>query len=389
MMGQMLEREKPSNVTLQHRICLYGRYELNNDGLYQYKEYDGSVVTPNEYYKLSDGNEHFFGYDNKYNRFYFYTDNIIGYYTPTQLVDTKEFKKRLLDNKVPLFSIEDVPQIKNIARNILDKIYKEKNDGIIDKRRVVKEEQRKKVISDSIEVINKYKKDHTWHDLTLDNPISLYCVFCNDEHIERELQIVSLSSDTIYYLKNKPTISMLGKVYRELHFGKITEKLKHDKNFNKHVKIWNDSILLHNKLTNNDATKYNFNSLYQYKAGTIKEAPYGFIESWGWNLNSADGVEPYFTYYNTSEKTIKYIDFYFNLYNAVGDKCYLKYVKSHTGSVRGVGPVKADSSGSWSWERATHYTTADASEMRIVKIVITYMDKTVRTLTGNAIKYNN
>lgn len=46
MMGQMLEREKPSNVTLQHRICLYGRYELNNDGLYQYKEYDGSVVTP-------------------------------------------------------------------------------------------------------------------------------------------------------------------------------------------------------------------------------------------------------------------------------------------------------------------------------------------------------
>lgn len=159
-------------------------------------------------------------------------------------MDTKEFKKRLLDNKVPLFSIEDVPQIKNIARNILDKIYKEKNDGIIDKRRVVKEEQRKKVISDSIEVINKYKKDHTWHDLTLDNPISLYCVFCNDEHIERELQIVSLSSDTIYYLKNKPTISMLGKVYRELHFGKITEKLKHDKNFNKHVKIWNDSIIL-------------------------------------------------------------------------------------------------------------------------------------------------
>ena len=27
-------------------------------------------------------------------------------------------------------------------------------------------------------------------------------------------------------------------------------------------------------------------------------------------------------------------------------------------------------------------------EMKIVKIVITYMDKTVRTLTGNAIKYN-
>ena len=88
------------------------------------------------------------------------------------------------------------------------------------------------------------------------------------------------------------------------------------------------------------------------------------------------------------DKSIKYVDFYFSLYNAVGDKCYLKYSKSYTGSVRGVGPVESDCSGSWTWDRATHYTTADASEMRIVKIVITYMDKTVKTLIGNAIKFN-
>jgi hypothetical protein len=76
------------------------------------------------------------------------------------------------------------------------------------------------------------------------------------------------------------------------------------------------------------------------------------------------------------------------LYNDVGDKCFLKYNKSYTGSVRGVGPVETDRSASWNWDRATHYTSADASEMRIVKIVITYMDKTVKTLTGNAIKLN-
>lgn len=387
-MGQMLEREKPSLVTTQHRICFYGRYELNKDGLYQYKEYDDNVVAPNEYNLLSEGKERFFGYDNKYNRFYFYTNNIIGYYSPTQLVDTKEFKKRIIANKVPLFSIEDVPQIKTIARSIMDKLYKEKNDSIIEKRRMAKEQQYEKKIRDSVETIKKYKKNHTWHDLTLDAPISLYCSLCNDNHLERELYIISLSSDTIYFLENRPTIAMLGKSYSKLHYGKITEQLKHDKTFNSHIKIWRDSLMLHNELTNSDAVKINYHGYRQYKAGIIKEAPYGFIENWGWNLNSADGVEPYFAYFNTSEKTIRYVDFYFNLYNAVGDKCYLKYNKSYTGSVRGVGPVKANESGSWSWERATHYTTADASEMKIVKIVITYMDKSVRTLTGNAIKYN-
>lgn len=136
MFGQTYEREKPSLVTIQHRICFYGRYELNKEGLYHYKEYDDNVVSPKDYNKLSEGNECFFGYDKKYNRYYFYTNNVIGYYSPTQLVDTKEFKKRIIDNKVPLFTIEDVPQIKNIARNILDKVYKDKNDSIIDKKRI-------------------------------------------------------------------------------------------------------------------------------------------------------------------------------------------------------------------------------------------------------------
>lgn len=390
--GQIYEREKPSIVTIQHRICFYGRYELDKEGLYQFKECGDNVVNPKDYYKLSEGNERFYGYDKKYNRYYFYTNNIIGYYSPTQLVDTKEFKKRIIDNKVPLFTIEDIPQIKNIARSILDKVYKDKNDSIKENRRIAKEKQREKEIKDSIEARNrkveKLKKNHTWHDLTMDIPVSVYCGFCNEDHIEREFYIISLSSDTIYYLQNRPTIVMLGKVFNQLHYGKITEQIKQNKTFKDYVEIWRDSLALHNELTNSDATKVNLYRYIQYKTEIKKEAPYGFVESWGWDLNSADGVEPYFSYYNTSEKTIKYVDFYFNLYNAVGDKCYLKYDKSYTGHVRGVGPVEADSSGSWNWERATHYTTSDASEMRIVKIVITYMDKTVRTLTGNAIKYN-
>ena len=100
-------------------------------------------------------------------------------------------------------------------------------------------------------------------------------------------------------------------------------------------------------------------------------------------------MEPYFSFYNTSEKTIKYVDFYFSVFNAVGDKCYLKYDKSYIGNVRGVGPVEPFYAGSWNWERATHYTSGDASEMRIVKLVITYMDGTVKTIPRDAIVYEN
>ena len=386
--GQIFERERPLNVTIQDRICFYGRYELNKEGLYHYKQYDDNVVSPAEYYKLSKGNEHFFSYDKKYNRYYFYTDNVIGYYSPTKLVNTKEFTKSIIDNKVPLVSLEDVPQIKNMGKNFLDRVYKIKNDSIFNERRKKLEKDSIEAMNRKAEEYNEYKNKHNWHELEMDNVVSVNCAFCKMSHFERSIYLISLSSDTIYYLQNKPDIEMLGKACSNIHYGEITNKIKQDKNFKKHTEIWRDSITLHNELSNADAGMINLYRYINFNEEIQKEAPFGFIDSWGWELNSADGVEPYFTYYNTSKKTIKYVDFYFSLYNAVGDKCYLKYNKSYIGSVRGVGPVETDCSGSWNWDRATHYTTADASEMRIVKIVITYMDKTVKTLTGNAIKFN-
>ena len=198
---------------------------------------------------------------------------------------------------------------------------------------------------------------------------------------------MSLSSDTIYYIRKEPDIVKLGQVFQKIHYAEISESLKKDKKFREYVEIWKDSIALYNQVSNLNALELNVYRYLEFKESIRKIAPYGYIESWGWNLNYADGVEPYFHFYNTSEKTIKYVDFYFSLYNDVGDRCLLKYNKSYTGSVRGVGPVETDCTGEWSWSRATHYTSADATEMRITKIVITYMDKTTRTLTGNAILY--
>ena len=388
MMGQIFEREKPSNVTIQHRLCFYGRYELNEEGLYYYKDYIDNVLSPKDYYKLSDGNERFFAYDKKNNRYYFYSNNIIGYYCPTKIVDTKDFTKRIVDNNVPIVTLEDIPKIKSMAREYLDKVYKEKNDSIINKRRIAHEKDSIEAMNRKAREYNEYRNKHNWHELELDNVVTVNCGFCKEKHYERSIYVISLNSDTIYYLHNKPEIEMLGKACSTLHFSEITNKIKQDKNFIKHMEVWRDSIVIHNEFSNAVAEKTNLYRYLLFKEEIIKEAPFGFVENWGWNLNSAYGVEPFFSFYNTSKKTIKYVDFYFSLYNDVGDKCFLKYNKSYTGSVRGVGPVETDRSASWNWDRATHYTSADASEMRIVKIVITYMDKTVKTLTGNAIKLN-
>ena len=67
----------------------------------------------------------------------------------------------------------------------------------------------------------------------------------------------------------------------------------------------------------------------------------------------------------------------------------MKYDRSYVGKVRGVGPVESFNSGSWNWDRATHYTSGDASEMRIIKLVVTYMDGTVKTIPKDAIVYDN
>lgn len=393
--GQTYERKIPYYISIQERINLYGKYEMGKDGLYHYLEYEHDMMcSPDDYEKLSKGNEHFYSYDKKNSRYYFYSNNVIGYYNPTKKADIRSLKKNISAYNVPSVTLEDIPQIKHNARIILDKIYNLKNDSIKEVRRIAMEKQREKEIKDSIEAMKRkaekqeeYRNNHSWHNLCLDYAIKMNCKFCNLEHLERTFYVLSLSSDTIYYLQDVPNIKMLGRSLSTMHYAEINDVLKQNKTFKEYLEIWHDSLALHNDYTNDAAQMINLSTYLKFKSDIKKEAPYGFVENWGWNLNYADGVEPYFSFYNTSDKTIKYVDFYFTLYNAVGDKCYLRYNKSYTGNVRGVGPVEPNSLGSWEWERATHYTSADASEMKITKIVITYMDKTVKTLTGNAIKY--
>ena len=307
----------------------------------------------------------------------------------------KSLQKELKKSKVKERKMDELPPLLEEVLKPMNDVFSKKNDSIAE----VKKIQREQFVRDSIaveqkkqaaraEYLENYRKTHDWRELKMSTSYVLDCGFCDKAHLVKDFCVMSISADTIYYLSDQTRISILGNIFDCIHYSALTRDFKNDNNFKDYVKLWSDSIANHNSMQNLDATLFNALQYNEFKQKLRKKAPNGFIQNWGWHLNTAEGIEPHFSYFNTSEKTIKYVDFYFSVYNAVGDRCYLKYENSYVGSVRGVGPIETFDSGIWEWDKATHYTSADANEMKIVKLVITYMDGTTKTIPQSAIVYN-
>ena len=391
--GQVYEIPKRVFLHPEHRLHFIGLFKQSANGVWQYTDYgNGREMNSSDYFNNSIGNEHYFCYDKKNNIFYFYTDNVIGYYNPTSKVDLSIIKKGLKENNVPKVTIETLPTMLSEVLKAKKDLYDKKNEETYETIRRVRE----KFVKDSIETAKRkeleqeeYRRTHDWRDLSMSKSYGLKCEFCDINHYMKKYRVMFISADTLYYLLEKPDMSYLGINHVGIHYSTLTREFKNDNQFKEYVSIWRDSIANNNNFSNQSAAFFNLIQYNEFKDKVYKAAPNGFMQKWGWELNSAQGIEPYFCFFNSSKKTIKYVDFYFSVFNAVGDKCYLKYERSYIGNVRGVGPVEPFDSGSWNWDRATHYTSGDASEMRIVKLVITYMDGTTKTLPNSSIIYDN
>lgn len=378
--------------TSKTQVYFVGQYRKGGDGLYHYYEMNGREIPSTEYNQYTEGLEHFYCYDKNSNMFYFYTDNTIGFYNPTvinYINFLKNYMKKADVKKVN--ETEATALMENILKGMNEK-YSRMNDSIAEIKRIARE----KFVKDSIETAQKkakeqeeYRTNHDWRDLSMSKSYGLKCEFCDINHYMKNYRVMFISADTLYYLLEKPDISYLGINHVGIHYSTLTREFKNDNRFKEYVSIWRDSIANNNNFSNQSAAIFNIIQYNEFKDKVNKAAPNGFMQKWGWELNSAQGIEPFFCYFNSSKKTIKYADFYFSVFNAVGDKCYLKYERSYIGNVRGVGPVEPFEAGSWNWDRATHYTSGDASEMRIVKLVITYMDGTTKTIPNSSIIYDN
>lgn len=392
MSGQEYIRSTDTFLDTRQTIIFIGHYEMDKEGLHHYVEGPKKLVTTEQYKYYSKGIEHFFCFDKKAKSFYFYTDNAIAIYSPNH----DYLKEKMLDemkanNVINTNEIDVTLKIAEIKAK-MDLFFNKKNDSILFQRKMLEEKKAKDAIetaSHKQEQRDNYRRTHNWHELNLENTRLINCKNCNDKHPDQSIFVLSISSDTIYFSRNHPEFSLMDFHFYKVHYAKIDYWLERDAKFIDYVDLWKDSIANNNKMTNIIADRTNIYLLKDFIDKVKTSAPWGFIQNWGWNLNIAGGIEPYFSFFNTTDKVIKYVDLYFSIYNDVGDKCYLKYEKSYIGKIRGVGPVGQFDSASWNWEKATHYTSDDASEMKINKVIITYMDGTQKVLTGNMIKYGN
>lgn len=114
-----------------------------------------------------------------------------------------------------------------------------------------------------------------------------------------------------------------------------------------------------------------------------KSKKYGLlISDWGISDESehTEGTSVFVNVYNPGSKTIKYIWFSFVGKNPVGDKVLDRVRKTSTITTRGVGPIKPNESGSYTFEYA--WFTDMVSTANIVSIKIQFMDGTFKTITN-------
>lgn len=305
-------------------------------------------------------------------------------------VTEKIYKK---DDNIPKLKNEELINAIEQVNSELSSKCKSYNDNrtkeLAEEAARIKKEQEEKRIKDSLEKVRleteftNYRKTHNWMRVPTGGN-ALYCTDCKESYNKDIAPTLLIRNDSIYY--GEVTEGYLDLTYVKYHVASIPESMKNNADFKIHYSAFRDSLQNNRDMDKEYLNVYNSGSLLNYLDELKKEAPYGFLLSWGWNSNSVNGIEPNFAFMNMAKKTIKYVDFYFSVYNDVGDRCYLDFGRSSVGHVRGVGPVESLESGSWSWDSPTHYTSADASEMRIVKLVLTYMDGTTRTIPKASLK---
>ena len=100
--------------------------------------------------------------------------------------------------------------------------------------------------------------------------------------------------------------------------------------------------------------------------------------------NTASGCDYRLSFTNMSSKTIKYLYWYGNVYNAVGDKVACEIRDTYQFSGKDTGPIEAKDYSLGTWECIIYNWSARI--MKLSKISIIYMDGSSKTLSAQEIE---
>ncbi|MBP3235694.1 MAG: hypothetical protein J6M61_01685 [Bacteroidales bacterium] len=103
-------------------------------------------------------------------------------------------------------------------------------------------------------------------------------------------------------------------------------------------------------------------------------------ESYLGSPNSAGGCDYNFAFVNRSNKTIKYVYWYGNVYNAVGDKVACDIRDNYSFSGKDTGPYKPGEIGGGTWDCIIYNWSAKKLKLTSIKVI--YTDGTSVTISG-------
>lgn len=108
---------------------------------------------------------------------------------------------------------------------------------------------------------------------------------------------------------------------------------------------------------------------------------------WQYGPNSAGGVSVWFSFKNETGKTIKYANFWFTPYNAVGDAVSCSIKRKSTDGVRYTGPLATGGidKGIF-WENAWYNNSI--SRVNLDEVAIEYMDGTREIVSSSDISFS-
>ena len=369
-----------------------------NDSVYFAKEYDNITSVDGPFYI-----ENIYHYDGKTIYYKSFTMNL-------QFINikNKELKKELSLYQLPKLSKDELKQAIEFYDNVVVGYARLRNKQCIQS---IKYENYKKsdryrdsvkYVQDSIKQYYLSKKrelyisTHEPRVFKAQGYLSLNkdCFYNTTDYIGKDetIYILGYENDTFQYTKKNKYREFAGRrfysVYTTVLNPNDTEMKKDELHI--HLNYFNDSLnLVRSDIIHSFTDSWYYLDRY-YDLFTESITKRGYFENVGFDLNSVGGINPYFAFTNTNDKTVKYLEISFNVYNSVNDKCKDQYSNSYTFSLKGVGPIEKFEKAVFSWadNPATHYTSYDASYIKIIKARITYMDNSIVTISGKDIIVN-
>ncbi len=133
--GQTFELS-PEKLSASDYIYIIGIFEIptrfwakdKKDSLYHYNnDIKSTKFYSYEFSRLSKGNCHFFAYDNKQNKYFFYSDNLIGYIVPAYYsANALPMKRKVKEFHIPKVTFETANDALSEVYDMMEKEYKVK-----------------------------------------------------------------------------------------------------------------------------------------------------------------------------------------------------------------------------------------------------------------------